>query len=185
LTPVPPLLLARHRADVDGRVAAMLLQTAMRRAAPDAPITGSGTGPQVLAESLQAWRAVSLLTVGLGGCALVLTLVGLYGVLAHVVSRRTREMGVRLALGASRRQLLSLVLREGLRPVAIGILVGLGGGVLFRMGARSIFVNVPAASDPLVFAAVSAALLMAGAAACLVPAARAAAVDPTVALREM
>ena len=185
LTPVPPFLIARHRPDLDGRAAATILQTAVRRAAPDAPITGSGTGAQVLAEALQAWRLVSQVTIGLGACALLLTLVGLYGVLAHVVSRRRREMGVRIALGATRAQLLNLVLRDGLRPVAIGIAIGLGCGVLLRMGARSMVVNAPAANEPLVFASVSLALFAAGAAACVVPARRAAAVDPNVALRDL
>jgi predicted permease len=185
LTPVPPLVIARHRPDVDGRAAVVALQTAIRKAAPEAPLLGSGTGPQVLAEELQVWRTISRVAVGLGVCALLLTLVGLYGVLTHAVSRRTREMGVRLALGASPRQLLGLVLREGLRPVAIGIAIGLGTGVLLRMGARSLFVNAPAASEPLVFATVSMALLIAGAMACVFPALRAARVDPNVALREL
>jgi predicted permease len=185
LTPVPPFVIARHAGSVDGRAAATTLQTVIRRIAPDAPITGSGTGPQVLAESLQAWRTVSNVTLGLGACALLLTLVGLYGVLAHVVSRRTREMGVRMALGATRRQVIGLVLREGLRPVVIGIAAGIGTGVLLRMWARSLFVDAPAASEPLVFSGVATALLAAGAMACVLPARRAARVDPNVALRDL
>jgi hypothetical protein len=185
LTPVPPYVIVRHGETLDGNAAAMLVQTVIRRTAPDLPITGGGTAMQVLAEQLLAWRTVSLVATALGAIASLLTLVGLYGVLAHVVARRTREMGVRLALGATRRQLIGLVLREGLRPVAIGIVLGLFIGILLRVVARSWFAGAPAANEPFVFAVVAAGLFLAGTAACLVPARRASRVDPNVALRDL
>lgn len=185
LTPVPPYVIVRHGDNLDGRAAATLVQTVIRRAVPDLPITGGGTAMQILAERLLAWRTVSLVASSLGVAASLLTLVGLYGVLAHVVARRTREMGVRLALGASRRQLLGLVLREGLRPVIMGIALGLLVGIVLRVVTGSWFVGAPAANEPVVFAGVSIALLLAGAAASLVPARRASRVDPNVALRDL
>jgi predicted permease len=185
LTPVPPYVIVRHGEHLDGNAAAMLVQTVIRRTAPDLPITGGGTAMQVLAEQRLAWRTVSLVAAALGAIASLLTLVGLYGVLAHVVARRTREMGVRLALGATRRQLIGLVLREGLRPVAIGIVLGLFIGILLRVVARSWFAGAPAANEPVVFAIVTAGLFLAGTAACLVPARRASRVDPNVALRDL
>jgi predicted permease len=185
LTPVPPYVIVRHGDQLDGRSAATLVQTAIRRAAPDLPIIGGGTAMQILAEPLLAWRTVSLVATSLGAVASLLTLVGLYGVLAHVVARRTREMGVRIALGASRGQVLGLVLREGLKPVATGIAIGLFLGIVLRVAARSILADAPDANEPVVFAAVSIALLLAGAAACLAPARRASRVDPNVALRDL
>jgi predicted permease len=185
LTPVPPYVIVRHGEDLGGSAAAMLVQAAIRRTAPDLPITGGGTAMQVLAEQLLAWRTVSLVATALGAIASLLTLVGLYGVLAHVVARRTREMGVRLALGATRRQLIGLVLREGLRPVAMGIALGLFAGIVLRVVTGSWFAGAPPANEPVVFAVVAAGLFLAGTAACLVPARRASRVDPNVALRDL
>ena len=114
--------------------------------------------------------------------ALVLALGGVYGVMAYSVSQRTRELGVRLSLGAQRGNVMSMVVRQGLvlssTGVVIGILVGLG---VTRGLARFLFGVSP--FDPLTFASVSVVLLLAGVSATVFPAHRATKVDPVVALR--
>jgi putative ABC transport system permease protein len=114
--------------------------------------------------------------------ALLLAAVGIYGVMSYAVTRRTRELGIRVALGSSRREIVSLVLRQGMRLAAIGLAGGLVAAVaLTRLMAGLLYGVRPA--DPATLAAV--ALLLGGIAlaACYIPARRAMAVDPVVALR--
>jgi putative ABC transport system permease protein len=126
---------------------------------------------------------IAALTAVFAGLAALLAAVGLYGVLAYAVSRRVRELGVRMALGAERADVVGLVTRQGLALVAIGLAIGLGvavaGGrvmesLLFRLDAR----------DPLSMAAAGLFLLAVATAACLIPAWRATRVSPSEALRE-
>jgi hypothetical protein len=121
----------------------------------------------------------------LGAFALGLSLVGLYGALSHIVSRRTREMGLRLALGATARQVVQLVVRDGLRPVTIGVAIGLGTGILLRFGLRPMFAKILPAIDPFVVAIAPVTILIAGWLACYLPARRASRVDPNIALRDL
>ena len=121
--------------------------------------------------------------VGLFGLvALVLAAIGLYGVMAHLAGQRTTEIGIRLALGARRSSIFALMLKDGLRLVAVGSVIGLAAAVA---GARYIqnqlFGVTPA--DPLTFIGVSIILLAVAVAACLIPARRAMRVDPMRALR--
>jgi ABC-type antimicrobial peptide transport system permease subunit len=121
----------------------------------------------------------------LGTFAVVLALAGLYGALSHIVVRRTREIGVRVALGAGPRDILRMVLRDGLSPVLTGVVAGAALSVVARMWMRPVFVRLLPAFDPVVLGMVPLLLLAAGAAACLLPARRASRVDPNVALREL
>src|SRR6266699_7290984 len=115
--------------------------------------------------------------------ALILAVVGMYGVIAQSVGQRTREIGIRFALGASRRSILAVVLHEGLSLTTVGLLIGVGASVgLTRYLQRLLFEVEPL--DPIVFAAVSILMLLVAAAACAAPAARAARVDPAVILKE-
>jgi len=117
-----------------------------------------------------------------GVLALALALVGVYGVMAYTVSQRTREFGIRIALGASARGLLGLVLRQGLRLTGLGALLGLAGALaLSRLLASLLYGISP--WDPLTFVVATAGLMGAGALASYLPARRAAKVDPNVALR--
>jgi ABC-type antimicrobial peptide transport system permease subunit len=118
-----------------------------------------------------------------GVSALVMAAAGLYGVLAYGVRLRTQEIGVRMALGAGRGQVVRLILRQGLTVVGIGLLAGLGLGLLLGPLMEALFFNVEAA-DPVVFGLTVGLLLLTGFTASFVPARRAAAVDPLVALRE-
>jgi putative ABC transport system permease protein len=117
-----------------------------------------------------------------GGVALLLASIGVYGVLSYAVSQRTQEIGVRMALGAGRRDVMRLVLGHGLKLAGVGILVGLGGALLATQGIKSLLYNVTA-SDPLSFGGVATFLTLVAVLASYVPARRAMTVDPIIALR--
>ena len=119
---------------------------------------------------------------GFAALALALTAIGLYGTTAYGVVQRTRELGIRLALGASRRDVLWGVLRQALLVVGAGILVGLAGSLLLAGLLSSLLFEV-SATDPAVLAAIAGMLLAVGAAAGFLPARRATRVDPMIAHR--
>ena len=130
----------------------------------------------------RSWRLGATMFAVFGGLAFVLGMLGLYGVLAYNVTQRTHEMGVRSALGARARDIVALVLRDGLEVVLAGIALGVASALWSgRLVAPLLFEVAP--SDPVVFAAVAIALVTAAVAASLVPALRASRVEPTVALR--
>jgi putative ABC transport system permease protein len=135
-----------------------------------------------IANSIAPQRFNATLVGIYAGLALVLALVGIYGVLAYMVMQQTHEIGIRMALGAQKRDILKLVVRRGMQLVTIGAAAGLVGswGVTRLMG--SLLYGV-APRDPLTFAAVTAVLVVTALMACCIPALRAARVDPMVALR--
>jgi putative ABC transport system permease protein len=135
-----------------------------------------------VAETWATPRLITFLLSTFAGLALTLAVIGLYGVMAYNGLRRMREIGVRLALGARRRQIAGMLLRQGIRLLAIGLLVGFAGAFALSRVIRSLLFSVSAA-DPAVYFAVS--LLLGGAAmlACWIPARRAARVDPMITLR--
>jgi ABC-type antimicrobial peptide transport system permease subunit len=114
---------------------------------------------------------------------LVLAAIGIYGVLSYSVARRTREIGVRMALGAVRTRVVAMVLRDSLTPVVVGALIGVGAALLGARLIAALLYGV-SATDPVTLAGVVAVLLAVAVVASLVPASRAARVDPIVALRE-
>jgi putative ABC transport system permease protein len=125
-----------------------------------------------------------LAAAGLGGLALVLAMTGLYGVLSHVVARRRREVGVRMALGASADRIARMILREGFRPVLDGLVLGLIAGALGRLVVRAILNPDLPLVDPVVFALVPLPLCLAAFLACYWPARRASRVSPNQVLRD-
>ncbi len=130
-----------------------------------------------------ARTSFTLVMLGIAGAmALLLGTVGLYGVIAYSVSQRTREIGVRMALGAQRRDVMSLVLGEGLLVILIGLVIGLAGSLALTRFLSSLLVGVTA-TDPLTFAGVALLLALIALAACYIPARRAMRVEPMVALR--
>ena len=161
------------------------LATAFRRQVlaldPDLPLYG----PFALIERLEAFwdsRFYGMLFLIFAAIALLLASIGLYTVVAHAVSQRTQEIGVRMAVGASARDILRLVLRQGMLPLAIGLAIGLAGSLAVNQLLKSVLVEVSPA-DPAALAVASAALILSAALGCLIPARRAMRVDPVVALR--
>jgi predicted permease len=158
------------------------IRAEIRRAAPDLPIETTVTMDEAVAASVAAPRFRMLL---LGMFALTATLIatcGIYGLMAYAVTQRRREIGVRMALGAQRGDVLRLVLGRALRIVACGVIVGLAGAAgVTRVLQRFLFGVT--STDPLVFAIVTLVLLAVGLIAAWLPARRAAKVDPMVALR--
>jgi putative ABC transport system permease protein len=127
-------------------------------------------------------RFTSFLLTVFAAVALALTIVGLYGVVAYSVNRRTRELGIRMALGAGRYNILTLVLKQGLRPAIVGVALGIAGSMgLTRFLTNQLYEINPL--DPLTLCGVSVVLIGVAGAACWVPARRAARVDPIIALR--
>lgn len=149
---------------------------------PSVPIFQLQTMSDVVADSLVRPRFLSLLLGSFSVIALSLAAIGIYGVMAYSVTQRTQEIGVRVALGATTRNVLSMVVSEGLRMTAIGLATGLTGAFLLTRVMASLLFEV-SATDPLTFVLVAVALTAVGLLACFVPARRAARVDPMVALR--
>lgn len=128
-------------------------------------------------------RAVMLLLASFAGLALFLSSLGIYGVLAYDVSQRTREIGVRGAIGASQGQIVNLILKQGLGKAAIGVVLGLGGAALLSHYMTSLLFGVKP-TDPLVYGVVALVLLAVALLASWLPARRAAQIDPLIALRD-
>ncbi len=128
------------------------------------------------------FRALAIIAVVLGMTALLLAAVGLYGVMSFVIARRTREIGIRVALGAQPRDVVRLVLSHGLRLIGVGIVIGLAGGVLIGRLLAAVLVDL-SPLDPIAFGSVSIFLAVVGLVSCWMPARRATKADPLVALR--
>lgn len=149
---------------------------------PNQIIWRTQTLEQLLSTSV-APRRFNMLLLGIfAGVALVLAAVGLYGVMSYSVSWRTREIGIRMALGAKRADVLRLVVRQGMTMTLIGLALGLAGAFSISRVLRGLLHGV-SPTDPLTFVAVSIVLLVVALLACLVPARRATRVDPIIALR--
>jgi predicted permease len=148
----------------------------------DLPIENARTMTQ-LVEMRVAPRKLSVrLMAGFAGAALALAVIGLYGVLAGIVTQRTQEIGIRIALGARTGEVISLVIGQGMKLVLIGIVIGIGGALaLMRVMRQLLFEVTP--TDPATFAGVTILLLAVATLACWGPARRATNVDPMVALR--
>jgi putative ABC transport system permease protein len=141
------------------------------------------TMDHIVGEAVAADRFHAVLFGGFAGLALLLAALGIYGAMSFAVAQRTHEIGLRMALGAGRGQMLRLVLREALATALVGCLLGLGGAYAVGRAMQGMWFEV-GALDPAALAAVSVTLMVAAVLACLVPARRAASVDPITALRE-
>jgi predicted permease len=148
---------------------------------PDLPFFYPQTMEERVAESLVTRRTPMLLLMIFAGVALFLAAVGIYGVLAYTVTQRTRELGIRIAIGSSPNRLFGMVVSQGLRVLGLGLVLGgLGALLLVRLVQALLYGVRP--TDPFVLAAVAAILAAVGVGACLLPARRATRIDPVVAL---
>jgi len=155
---------------------------AIKSVDPEQPAYALRTMAEVLDQSL-AMRWFNTVTVSLfAGSSLLLAMVGIYGVIAWTVRQRTREIGVRMALGAQRGAVLALVLQNGLKLTLMGIVIGLTGAMVLTQLLRSLLFGV-GPTDPVTFAAVPLMLISVAFAACFLPARRASNIDPMEALR--
>jgi predicted permease len=159
------------------------LAAVVRSMDADVPMADVKTMEQIVEETKAGDRFNTVLFAAFAGVALVLAALGIYGVMAFVVAQRTHEIGLRMALGAGRTQVLGQVLREGMVTALVGTVIGTGGAYVVGRAMQGMWYGV-GAFDPLAFSLVALTLLASALVACLVPARRAASVDPMVALRE-
>ena len=147
------------------------------------PLFSVRTMDEVIARSMAQRRfALEILAV-FAGVALLLAAIGIYGVMSYAFSRRVHELGIRIALGAQRVDILRMALSEGMRLILFGLIVGVIGATILTRFLRTLLFNVTA-TDPLVFVSIATLLAAVALLACYIPARRATRVDPLVALRE-
>ena len=154
----------------------------MREVDADLPIYDMTTMREALAESVAQPRFYMTLLIGFAGIALLLAALGIYGVISYTVSQRTRELGIRIALGATRQKVVGLVLGRGLVLTAVGVVVGLVAAFWLTRILASLLFGVGAV-DPVTYAAVAVVLVGVAVLASWLPARRAARVDPVIAMR--
>ena len=169
--PGPPLVLAGS------------VRAALRRADPEVPAAEVRAMDEVVGASLSARRRDAWLIGAFAVLALAVATVGVYGVTAYHVAQRRREIGLRVALGAERRDVVRLVLAQGMRLVGAGMFLGVPAALVATAALRSLLFEV-APHDLGVFTAIPALLALVAALACALPAARAARIDAAVALRD-
>ena len=146
------------------------------------PVTDLRTLEELLRDRTWTWRVYGTMFSIFAVIALLLASLGLYAVIAHSVNRRRQEFGVRMALGASGRNVLGLVFAQGMRHVLVGLIVGMMAAFGLTRVLGSLLIGVKPA-DPVSFVAVAAVLTVAGILGCAIPARRATKVDPIIALR--
>jgi ABC-type antimicrobial peptide transport system permease subunit len=158
------------------------IRDAVRAVDPDLVVSRVRTMESVQAQTVDRQRVTMLLLATFAAVALLLAAAGIYGVMAHLVSLRTSEIGVRMTLGARPRDVLRQIMQEAVVQTAIGLGIGLGAAILLMRAFRTMLYEV-SPSDPLTLATVALILLASALVACYVPARRAMRVDPVTALR--
>jgi putative ABC transport system permease protein len=149
---------------------------------PGLPLSSVRTMDEWVSNNAAQPRLNAILLTVFAAVAMLIAAIGIYGVLAYSVNQRTREIGLRMALGAPRAQVLRLIVREGMTVGAIGIASGLAGALVLSRVLASLVFDVPV-RDPLTYLAVAAALAAVALAACAIPARKASRLDPMAALR--
>jgi putative ABC transport system permease protein len=149
---------------------------------PDLPISVIATMSKLIGEGTDQRRVAMMLLTTFAGIALLLAALGIYGALACFVAQRTREIGVRVALGARTLDVMKLVMKQGVALILFGVGTGLIGGLALARLMKSLLFGV-SANDPVTFAGVAALLALVALLACYIPARRATKVDPMIALR--
>ncbi|HJX83521.1 MAG TPA: FtsX-like permease family protein, partial [Candidatus Angelobacter sp.] len=170
------------RSSTDPSALTAAVRNAIHSLDPDLPIYRVRTMAQCVDESL-ARRRFSMVLLGLfAGLALVLATIGIYGVIAYLVSQGTREIGIRIALGADKKNILGLVVRQGMTLALVGVAIGLAASFILTRFMSSLLFGVNA-TDALTFTAIPLLLTLVALTASYVPARRAAGIDPMIALR--
>jgi putative ABC transport system permease protein len=162
--------------------AAETVRAAARRSDPQAALTSVRTLDDIRRETLSSPRLMSVLLGMFALLALVITAAGLSGLIAYSVGRRTQEIGIRMALGADRGRIITMVMREGMLSVAAGLVLGVAGALALSRLVSGLLFGI-GANDPMCYAGSAVVLLAVAAAACFLPARRATAVSPMTALR--
>jgi ABC-type antimicrobial peptide transport system permease subunit len=176
------MLTAVLRTAGDPAALSRTMQQAILDVDPDVPAYRLRTGEQLLGRSLARRRLLMTLISSFAAIALVLELLGLYGVLAYGVAQRTREIGIRMALGAAAGQVLAGIVRQGMIIASLGVVAGLAGALAITRVLKDALYNV-SPLDAGVLLVAPAALLLVAVLACVIPALRAARIDPVLALR--
>src|SRR5262249_10192514 len=159
------------------------IRDAVQGVDPYQPVYNVQTMEAVIADSISDARVNTVLLAVFASIALFLALVGIYGVVSYWTAQRTREIGIRIAIGASRRQILALIVRHGMLPALCGLLLGVPAAyALARLMSGLIYGVSP--FDPSVFTGIAVSLGLAALMACLIPARRATRLHPMSALRE-
>jgi putative ABC transport system permease protein len=174
------LMLALRTTDTQGSLAA--IRQEVRDLDPEQPITSIATMEERLGLALSGPRFSALLLGLFGLMGLVLAAVGIFGVMSYVVTQRTHEIGIRIALGATRRDVLGLVVGQGIRLTIVGLGIGLAASVALTRLMTTLLFGV-SATDPITFALISVLLATVALLACYLPARRATKLDPMIALR--
>jgi ABC-type antimicrobial peptide transport system permease subunit len=171
------------RSTLDDAVAIDAARRVVRAVDRDVALTQVTSLRQAVTDSLGDHRLQTAVLASFAGLALFLAALGIYGVLAYFVAQRSRELGIRLALGAHPRELFAMVVAQGMRPVGLGALIGIAAAIaLTRLMASLLFGITPL--DPVSYASTVGVLALSALVACALPAARATRVDPLVALRD-
>jgi putative ABC transport system permease protein len=170
------------RTDMDPDAVARAVRGVIQGVDPDVPVVALRPMKQIVSESVSSRRFQMFLTLLFAGSALLLAALGIFGVLAYSIAQRHHELGIRMALGAEKADLLALVVRQGMAPVLCGFIVGAGAALFAGHLIRSLLFGVTP-FDPLTFLFVTVAVVLTALAACYIPARRAMRVDPMVALR--
>jgi predicted permease len=177
----PTFLTLTVRTTVEPLTLTGQIREAVARVDPDLPFYYPETMAERVSESLVARRDPMMLLGGFAGVALLLAAVGIYGVLAYSVTQRTRELGIRMALGSSPAEVSRLVVLQGVKVIGLGLVIGFAGSVLLVRLIQSLLYGVQP-TNPAVLLSVASVLTIVGISACLAPARRATRIDPTVAL---
>jgi putative ABC transport system permease protein len=175
-------MLAVRAGNVDARTLTAAIMRTVYEVDKDLPVADVATLDDILARESSTRRFNTMLFSVFAALALALAVTGVYGVLSYSVSQRTHEVGIRMALGAGRADVLRLFMQQGMRLVLLGLVIGLGGAFVLTRLMSSLLFGV-SATDKVTFIVVALGLTVAGVCACYLPARRATRVDPLVALR--
>jgi len=158
------------------------VQAELHKLAPDLPISEAKTMKQGLRDDLLEYRLGAVVAAAMGAIGLILAIIGIYGIISFTAAQRTREIGIRMALGGSAREVASLILRQAVRLVAIGLAIGVLAALGTTRAMTGLLIGI-SPNDPLTYAAVALLLSAIALLACWIPAHRATRIDPGIALR--